>query len=198
MTVTGVILSGGKSSRMGKNKSLLTLGNKKVIEHIHDEMRSCSDDIVVVANEPSAYAFLASNIVSDRFPGKGPLAGLETAFFHKEADAYIISACDTPLIKREVYKYLLSRLHNYEAVIPVFNDQTHPLSGIYRRSVLQAVKQQLNKDELKVKSFFKNIRVNYVDNFEAISNDILHQHFFNMNTPSDYEEAKLLYDLSNW
>jgi molybdopterin-guanine dinucleotide biosynthesis protein A len=197
MTVTGIILSGGKSSRMGKNKSLLTLGDKKVIEHIHDEMKSCTDDIVVVANEPSAYTFLAKEIISDRIPGKGPLAGLEAAFYHKKADAYIVSACDTPLIKREVYKHLVSSLHNYEAAVPVFNDQTHPLSGVYRRSVLQAVRQQLDKDELRVKSFFKNIHVNYVDNFGKISNKVLQQHFFNMNTPSDYEEVKLLYDLSN-
>ncbi|MFA1820764.1 molybdenum cofactor guanylyltransferase [Virgibacillus oceani] len=197
MTVTGVILSGGKSSRMGKNKSLLSIENKKVIQHIHDELTSCTDDLVIVANEPSAYSFLTSNIVSDRFPGKGPLAGLETAFFHKKADAYVVSACDTPLIKREVYKYLLSRLHDYEAVVPVFNEQTHPLSGIYRRSVLKAVQQQLDKDELKVKSFFKNIHVNYVDDFAMISTEVLQQHFFNMNTPSDYEQAKLLYDLSN-
>ena len=196
-TVTGIILSGGKSSRMGENKDLLSLGNKKVIEHIYTELKNCCDEVAVVANDPSAYAFLTSNIISDRFPGKGPLAGLETAFFHKKADAYIISACDTPLIKREVYEHLYSRVRDFEAAVPVFDGQIHPLSGIYRRSVLTAVKQQLNKGELKVKSFFENIHVNYVDDFGSISNETLQQHFFNMNTPSDYEKAKLWYDLSN-
>src|SRR5690625_1148836 len=197
MIVTGIILSGGKSSRMGENKSLLTLGNKKIIEHIYTELKSCCDEIVIVANDPSAYTFLTSNIVSDRFPGKGPLAGLEAAFSHQKADAYIVSACDTPLIKREVYRHLFSRIHDYEAVVPVFKDQTHPLSGVYRRSVLKAVQQQLNKEELKVKSIFKNIHVNFVEDFCGIPMDVLHQHFFNMNTPADYGEAKILYDLSN-
>ena len=187
MIVTGIILSGGKSSRMGENKSLLTLGNKKIIEHIYTELKSCCDEVVIVANEPSAYSFLTSNIVSDRFQGKGPLAGLETAFFHKKADAYIVSACDTPLIKKEVYRHLFSRIQDYEAVVPVFDRQTHPLSGIYRRSVLQAVRKQLDHDVLKVKSFFKDIRVNYVNDFGKISSNVLQQHFFNMNTPSAYE-----------
>lgn len=197
MTVTGVILSGGKSSRMGTDKSLLTLGDKKVIEHIYKELKSCCDDVLVVANDPSPFTFLTNEIVRDRFPGKGPLAGLETAFYYKKADAYIVSACDTPLISRQVYTHLFSRLNDNEAVVPVFNEQTHPLSGIYRRSVLEAVQKQLNKDELKVKSFFKHIEVNYVDDFADISDKVLEKHFFNMNTPSDYEEAKLLYDLSN-
>lgn len=196
--VAGIILSGGKSSRMGENKALLPLGSKKVIEHIYTELKNCCDEVAVVANDPSAYAFLTSNIISDRFPGKGPLAGLETALFHKKADAYIFSACDTPLIKSEVYEHLFSQIRDYEAAVPVFDGQTHPLSGIYRRSILNAVKQRLNKDELKVKSFFTDIHVNYVDDFDSISNETLQQHFFNMNTPSDYEKAKIWYDLSNW
>ncbi|GAB3805121.1 molybdenum cofactor guanylyltransferase [Virgibacillus kimchii] len=197
MTVIGIILAGGKSSRMGENKALLPLGNQKVVEHIYDELFSLSDKVVVVANDPSLYSFLKCDIVSDRFREKGPLAGLETAFFHKKADAYIVSACDTPLINKDVYQHLFSNLHNYDAAVPVFDEQTHPLSGIYRRSALQAVQQQLDKGELKVKSFFENIYVNYVDEFDGISEKTLHRHFFNMNTRSDYAEIKLLYDLSN-
>jgi molybdopterin-guanine dinucleotide biosynthesis protein A len=128
--------------------------------------------------------------VEDRYRNKGPLAGLETALFHRDADVYMIAACDMPFIDQQVYTFLLDQLEQYDAVIPIHENRLHPLTGIYRRSAMPAIQQQLDKNDLKVRSIFDHIRVNYVRDYGTIPNDILTRHFFNMNDQVQYEQAK--------
>lgn len=192
MKYGGVVLSGGKSSRMGTNKSLLTLHEKPVIEHITNELKRCSDSVAVITNDPLQYDFLSVDSYSDRYLEKGPLAGLETALYHIDADIYLCAPCDTPFINKNVYDYLLTCLGDHDAVIPVFEEKMHPLSGIYRRNILPNVQQQLDNNELKVRGLFNYINVNYINNFKHIPNHMLKKHFFNMNNPHQYEKAKHL------
>lgn len=190
MSICGIILSGGKSSRMGTDKSLLPLGDKSVIEHIALKMRTVTSRLAVITNSPEKHAFLGTEMFADRYPGKGPLAGLETALYHIDASVFICAACDTPHINEEIYSYLLHQLGGYDAVVPVFNERIHPLSGIYTKKMLPFIQQQLEQDLLKVKDAFSFVNVNYVNNFGEIPNTTLKKHFFNMNNPEQYEEAK--------
>lgn len=116
MKTCGVVLSGGKSSRMGTNKSLLMINNKKVIEHIVDELEKFTDKVVLITNEPKLYSFLQLETYSDRYIDKGPLAGLEAALHYVEADIFLITACDMPFIDEQVYTYLLKQLDNYDEI----------------------------------------------------------------------------------
>ncbi|MBU5466639.1 molybdenum cofactor guanylyltransferase [Virgibacillus sp. MSJ-26] len=190
MNTCGVILSGGKSSRMGTNKALLTIDNKTVIETIAEELQLVSDKIIVVTNEPADYKFLNLPLVSDRYPNKGPLAGIETAMYHFEADHYIISACDMPFINHHVYQYLLDNLGIYDAIVPEYDDQLHPLSGIFRRNALNVIKSQIERGNLRVKSFFDFLNVKFVKKFNDIDETLLKKHFFNMNNPEEYQQAR--------
>ncbi|GGB61957.1 putative molybdenum cofactor guanylyltransferase [Lentibacillus populi] len=191
MNSCGVILSGGKSSRMGENKSLLPLNDKPVIEHIANELTLISDKVIVVTNEPSVYTFLDLPLVADRYFDKGPLAGLETALYHHQADVYFVTACDMPFINRRVYSYLQEHLNDYDAVIPIYENQLQPLAGIYRRSVLPVIQRHLDNDNRKVLSIVDDIRVNYIHEFGTIPAYVRTKHFFNMNNPAQYEQAKL-------
>src|SRR5699024_4008935 len=190
MPLCGVILAGGQSSRMGTTKSLLRLNNKTVIEHIAETLCTCTDTCIFVANKPWQYTFLGLPIYRDRYVGKGPLAGLETALFHVEADVFVVAACDMPFIHTSIYHCLLQQRADYDAVIPVYNGQIHPLAGIYKKEVLPVIKKMLDADERKVKSLFDHVHVKYVATFPGIPEEVLYKHFFNMNTPAQYEEAK--------
>ncbi|WP_099158306.1 molybdenum cofactor guanylyltransferase [Virgibacillus ndiopensis] len=192
MNSCGVILSGGKSSRMGKTKSLLPLHNKSVIEHIALELSKFVDDLVVATNEPAKYTFLGLPMFTDRYTNKGPLAGIETGIYHTNADFYFFAACDMPFINQQVYNFLVDQLKDFDAVIPVYENTMHPLTGIYKRSVLPNIQQQLDRDDRKVKKLFDYINVNYVSHYDTISDEILQRHFFNMNYPAQYEQAKIL------
>ncbi|HEX6593507.1 MAG TPA: molybdenum cofactor guanylyltransferase [Bacillota bacterium] len=193
MTLCTVILAGGKSTRMGRNKALLTLGMKPIIEHIVSELQPISDKLVVVANEPDDYTFLGVPIVRDRYKNKGPLAGIEAAMYQTEADQYVIAACDMPFIDRNIYKYLLTELYDFTAVIPLFDGKVHPLTSIYRREALPHIQAQLENNDLQVTRLATHIRINYVSQFAGVSTERLQRHFFNMNDPSEYERAKTDY-----
>ncbi|HLR01483.1 MAG TPA: molybdenum cofactor guanylyltransferase [Virgibacillus sp.] len=189
----GVVLSGGKSSRMGTNKSLLQLNDDKpVIQHIYDEIKHICDDTIIVTNQPEQYDFLKATMVGDRYFDMGPLAGLETAMYHIDADIYMIAACDMPFINRDIYTYLANKLQSYDAVIPRFDNQMHPLAGIYRRHVLPSIQKQIQSHDLRVKGFFEDINVLYVDDFASFPQTMVERHFFNMNDPAEFEEAKRL------
>ncbi|WP_163969810.1 molybdenum cofactor guanylyltransferase [Oceanobacillus halotolerans] len=186
----GVILSGGKSSRMGKNKSLLELNGQTVIEHVMDTMEECSDTLVIITNEPSRYTHLSIPLQRDRFHYQGPLAGIESGMYYHEADVYFIAACDMPFVHKDVYDQLFNQLGRYEAVVPVYDGQIHPLSGIYKRSVLPVIQQLLNDDQRKVKKLLDAVQVHYVHDFSGIPQELVEKHFFNMNHPEQFEHAK--------
>src|SRR5699024_9685643 len=132
-------------------------------------------------------------IYRDRYVGKGPLAGLETALFHVEADVFVVAACDMPFIHTSIYHCLLQQRADYDAVIPVYNGQIHPLAGIYKKEVLPVIKKMLDADERKVKSLSDHVHVKYVATFPGIPEEVLYKHFFNMNTPAQYEKQKAFY-----
>ncbi len=190
LNICSVILAGGQSSRMGTNKALLPLHGKTVIEHISEELQAISDHLVIVANHPSDYQFLGVPIFRDRYKNRGPLAGIETVMYHTDADFYVIAACDMPFINRKIYTWLLEQLHDFMAVIPMLDQQIHPLTGIYHRRTLPYIQHQLEKNELQVKRLLKRIKVNYVTDFPDIPIEQVQRHFFNMNHPDEYEEAK--------
>lgn len=196
MYTCGVILAGGKSSRMGTNKSLLQINDQKpVIQHIHEELKRISDDVIVVTNQPNQYDFLQTTMVGDRYFDMGPLAGLETSMYHMNAAYYIIAACDMPFVNKEIYTYLKNKLQqydSYDAVVPVFNDRVHPLAGIYKRNVLSSIQKQIHLRNLRVKSFFSDVNILYIDDFSLFSKATVEKHFFNMNYPTEFEQAKRL------
>lgn len=193
MLTCGVILAGGKSSRMGTDKSLLQINdNNPIIQDIHEELKQINEDTVIVTNHPDQYNFMQAAMIGDRYFDMGPLAGLETAMYHIDAECYIVAACDMPFINNEVYTHLKQQLQSYDAVVPIFNDQLHPLAGVYRRKVLPYIQQQLQSQDLRVKGFFKNINVSYVEDFSSFSKETIEKHFFNMNNPSEFEHAKRL------
>lgn len=190
MNIGGIILSGGKSSRMGTNKSLLTLQGRAVIEHVAEALQSCCNTVGIVTNDMEQYAHLGLPMYCDRFVDKGPLAGLESGLFHMKADIYVVAACDMPFINPDMYRYLLCQLKTHDAVVPYYDNQLHPLAGVYRACVLPAIQEQLQRDKRKVKSFFNHIDMLQIDTFPGFTQEVLQKHFFNMNYPEQYEAAK--------
>lgn len=189
----GVVLAGGQSRRMGTNKALLELHSKPAISIVADELAICTDGIVIIANDARPLSFLPWTIIGDRFSGEGPLAGIESALYHIEADLFLIAACDMPLINHEIYQYMLEKLldNNSDAIIPVYQNRQHPLAGIYRKGVLPEIQVQLQHGQRKVTSFFQHINVHYEETFTGFTNEQLSKHFFNMNHPEQYEQVKL-------
>ncbi len=190
MNIQGIILAGGKSSRMGTNKALLSLHNKKILEHIIEQMRLLTQDLIIIANEPTLYEPYGFPIYPDRYLGKGPLAGLETALYHMEGDVAVVTPCDTPFIHHTVYKQLLSHIQAYDAVVPKYDHRLHPLAGIYRTSVHPFIEANIRENNLRMTSFFQDVHVFVEEEFHSLDPSLVKRHFFNMNTIEDFQQAK--------
>lgn len=190
METCGVILAGGKSTRMGTNKALLKIDNRTVIEKVASELQLVCDKVIIVTNVPDDYRFLDFDLIGDRYINKGPLAGIESAMYHYVANQYIIAACDMPFINRHIYRYLINNLTSYDAVVPKYGNRVHPLSGIYRRNVLKNIQEHIENENLKIRSFFAHINIHIIDKFNNIDKTLLDYHFFNMNNPEEYQQAK--------
>ncbi len=184
-----VILAGGESRRMGQNKALLPIQGEPMIQRVLQICEEITDDQVVVANEPSLYKFLQTQVISDRYKGQGPLAGLEAAMFHFDEDWFMLAPCDSPSISSDVYKILISQRAGHDMVIPVFQGREHPLHGLYHRRCYDTVKNHLEIGSLRIRDLFEKHSTKFVDEFSnSVSPHKLEQHFMNLNHPEDYNQ----------
>jgi len=191
MKTTGIILAGGKSSRMGTNKALLTIENKTVIERIVEQLEQIVDEIIIVTNYFSDYEFLKLPMVEDLRKEMGPLAGIEAGLEASKTQWNLVVACDMPFISIELGKYLLSCLQQYQAAVPEIDGQLHPLFAAYRKEVSAAVSNSLNENQLRIRQLLHTIHA------KIVKNDLIQSHglstediyFFNMNHPNEYQTA---------
>lgn len=184
--VTGVILSGGPSGRMGCDKALLPYRGGRFIEAIHRKMAELFDEVIVVGSEPGQYDFMPCRLVPDLFPGMGALAGIHSALFHSATDRVFVVACDMPHIKGDLIRYLCGVAGEADAVVPEGEAGPVPLHALYSRRALPAVEEALREGRMGLCSFHGGLRVRRVgrDTVESIDPGL--SSFRNINTPEDY------------
>lgn len=192
MKAAAIILSGGKSSRMGKNKALLKINEKPNIERILVELKRFFDDIILVTNEPEHYRFLGVKMVSDHYPGMGPLAGIHAGLTASEYEVNIVVACDMPFVSGELAVELINKCSRYDAVVPVIAGKQHPLFAVFQKKIAGVAAERIENGQLRMKQLLEGLNVHYVteEDFQADNRLDLQRVFFNMNHPDEYEEAK--------
>jgi molybdopterin-guanine dinucleotide biosynthesis protein A len=192
MKAAAIILSGGKSSRMGTNKALLKINEKTNIERIADTLKLSFNDIILVTNHPEQYPFLGVKMVSDIYPDKGPLAGVHAGLNSSNHELNFIVACDMPFVSVELAEVLAQKCGDYDAVIPVINGVQHPLFAVFHKRVTDEVAKSIEAGRLRMKHLLDHLNVRYVTekDLQAYSSIDLERVFFNMNRPNEYEDAK--------
>lgn len=199
--ITGIILSGGKSTRMGQNKSLMVINGKTVIERVRDLMQSIFPEVILISNDPEEYSFLGLKIYEDVFKGYGPLAGIHSGLLHSSTRKNFIISCDVPLMTAEMIKYLVDYKTDKLITIAKADGFIQQLVGVYNRDILVAVKEtlmsQLNNDErnsdqlkrgCKVLSLVNTIGAEIIDT-EKLS-FYTPDTYFNMNKQNDFNFVK--------
>lgn len=194
---TGIILSGGKSSRMGSDKALLTVGDETIIERITDLMKSIFSDVHIVTNTPEDYKFLNIPLYEDIFKNKGPLSGIHSGLHHSSTKENFFISCDLPIISKELIKYIVEFKSDKSIRYCIASGRQHYLAGVYSKNLIPEIEKiikvspkQSEKKEHKfsVKNLLMKIEAEII-NVEHLSfyNDDL---FFNLNTPEDFEDLK--------
>ena len=187
---TLAVQAGGRSSRMGRDKGLVELAGKPLVEHVIQRLAGLTQEVVITTNHPEAYLGFGHRTVGDRQPGAGALAGLATALEAAHGDPVLIVACDMPFASRALAGYMLALSAEAEAVVPRPGGEFEPLFAVYRRACLPSIERALDEGEKRVISFFPFVRLRAIEEAEARSIDAHPYCFFNVNTPADLAEAE--------
>ena len=201
--VTGVILAGGTSRRMGQNKALLQLGDDPLIAHVIRLMRLATDELLLITNNPAEYAHLGLQMHSDMIPDAGALGGIYTGLMHASHDAVLCVACDSPFLQPKLLSYLVSVLGDYDAVMPYTykappsDNEDAPITlqtlcAAYSKRCLSIIELMLQESELRVHAL--QARANILTLAPEIwkTYDSEGHSFFNVNTPEDFEKAQTI------
>ncbi len=209
LPVTGVILAGGKSRRMGQNKALIQLGDSPLIEHVIRRLRLVVDELLLITNTPAEYTHLGLPMHSDIIPDAGALGGIYTGLMHASHDVVVCVACDSPFLQPKLLSYLISLLGEYDAVMPYTysrnkgigvtnpSHSTHQmilqtLCAVYAKRCLPVIEQMLNEPDLRVHALRERANILTLAPEIWKTYDSEGHSFFNVNTPEDFEKAQTI------
>lgn len=188
---TVAIIAGGKSSRMGTDKSFVLLEGKPLIERVLEQVSGLGQrETLLITNKPDAYASFGLPIISDVIPDKGSLGGIYTAVMHSQYDYTQVIACDTPFVKPDLLRYLLSLRGPFDVIVPRVENYPQGLHGLYHKACLGPMRERIDADRLHVIGFYPKVRLRYVDEAEYAPFDPQGVSFFNVNTPEELEQAR--------
>lgn len=186
--LSGAILAGGRSSRYGKDKSLLEIAGKRVLKHIFDVLGQFPFRDLAVITAPGKTAGWPERIVTlfDDHKELGPIGGITTALRHLSGGV-LVTACDMPFISAPLVEWLLGHYDpQADAIIPRHSGGIEPLFGIYGKSFLPALEEAIRTGRYALHFLFDDARVHFV---EVPARFSVERDFANINTLEDYEQV---------
>ena len=187
--VTVAIQAGGKSSRMGEDKSFVKLNGRPLIEIVIDAVQGLGQETILITNKPAAYRHLSLPLFADLYPEHGPLGGIYTAVFHASYSHTLIVACDMPWLQRPLLAHLITLREKADVVVPRWDKFPEPLHAVYSKTCLPPIKQNLEAGKLKITGFFNQVTVQFVEREELERFDGNGRSFTNINTPQDLNKS---------
>jgi len=190
MQVTGIILAGGKSSRMGTEKGLQQLAGKSLISYAIEALTGICSEIIISASS-GKYAELGLKVVADEFPDIGPMGGIFSCLKQSSTENNLVLSCDLPFVSEKLLSYLLENSTGFQAAIPWEGAQHYePLCGFYRSSLLNKMNSYILKGNYKLPDLFEEISINKlnINNFDIFGENL----FFNINSKHDLATAEIL------
>ena len=195
--LTVAIMAGGKSSRMGADKAFVPLLGRPMIEHVIQHVSDLGqNETILITNRPADYAHLKLPMYGDVLPEKGSLGGIYTAVHYSTSPYTLVVACDMPFVNSELLRYMIGLIDEtndrYDVIVPRVDGYPEGLHAIYGKGCLTPIREQLDRQELKVIGFYPQVRVRYLDEPEYVSIDPKKRSFQNINTPEEIQDAEVL------
>lgn len=160
---SAAILAGGKSSRMGQDKSLLPVNGAPLIRRIYEQLVNRFDEILISTNDPEKLAFLGARTVPDRVPGKGPLMGIASAVEAARHERVFVTACDIPVVDLDTVTRMLVLAEDCDCVIPMSSVGHEPLFAVYRKNAVPTMRDVLVAGERRISAIFPRVRTRFYD-----------------------------------
>ena len=191
---TGIILSGGLNTRMqGRNKALLELGGRCILDRILDAVTACCSRCMIVTREPALYLEWEVEIMRDMFDVRSALTGIHAGLTMMTTDFAFVTSCDTPLLKKEVIQMLMEEMKpNVDVIVPRQETFYQPMCAIYSARCAPVIEQMLQRQQLKVDRLYDRVKTKAIPYERFKSADPNLNSFFNVNTPEELETARRL------
>ncbi|MGA8185137.1 MAG: molybdenum cofactor guanylyltransferase [Terriglobia bacterium] len=191
--LTGFVLVGGASRRMGRAKASLLLDGESMLDRQIRVLRSVACRIAVVGGQPGYLDEFDVPCVPDAVTGRGPLGGIYTALLESRTEFSLVLGCDLPFVNRNLLARLMLRAKadGSDVTVPRSPDgRLQPLCAVYRRRALYAVRTRLALGENKLSGFFPRVRRTTIPWRDLVDAGVRASVFDNMNTPEDYEYVR--------
>ncbi|MDR7418605.1 MAG: molybdenum cofactor guanylyltransferase [Armatimonadota bacterium] len=186
MELTGLVLAGGESRRMGRDKALLDVGGVPMIRRVLEALRPVCGDLVIVTKTPGAYNDLRARVVIDDEPTQAPLIGLRAGLAAVATPWAFAAACDLPRLSTAAVRYLAGLAPGYDAVVPHVGGRWHPLHAVYATKARPVFEQRVREGMLTLAGTLAALRVRKVEAEELAAVDPDLDTLWNVNTESDY------------
>jgi molybdenum cofactor guanylyltransferase len=193
MNAGGIVLCGGKSTRMGVPKAGLMFGDETMLQRVVRLLGTVVAPIVVVAARDQELPDLPEDIIltRDERDERGPLEGLRAGLkaLPESVDAAYVTSCDVPLLVPDFAERMVDLLGDHDVAVMEIDGFTHPLSAVYRRTTLPQIESLLAQNRLRPAYLFDAVRTKRVQAIDMLSTDPQLRTLRNLNTPEDYREA---------
>ena len=192
--VTGVLLAGGKSRRMGEDKRHLVVGGQTLLERGLGVLRSIFQEVLVVIAQDSPPLDVDARVVRDLVPDCGSLGGLYTGLTQAITPHIFVVACDMPFLDPAVIAQFTNQSSTADIVMAKLAARLHPMHALYGKRCLPVVEQMIRARRLKIQEMvsYASLRVRYVTEGDLVALDPSGRSFQNVNTPADLEVARSL------
>jgi len=188
--VTLTIMAGGRSQRMGQNKSFVSIQGKPMIEHILERLASLQCPTLLITSLFDDYKQYNLPMFADIIPDQGALGGLYTALHVSETPSVLCVACDMPFINIDLLRHMISLRERADVIAAYFDETWQIFPALYNKTALPHFKSALDSQTLRMQKIFQGMAVHTLTQADLAPIDPDLRSFININTPSELEAAQ--------
>lgn len=179
------MLAGGESKRFGSNKALYEIGGEPLVATMCRRVSPLFDNVRILTRNTSLLTDLGFEVLKDLRKEQCPLAGIYSGLKYVGSDKAFFIACDLPLVKVSVVRYIIGESTGYDAAVPQTSDGLEPLCAVYDVGCLEAIERSFRSGNLKADSFLGSVRTKLLEEEDLRRHDPRMVSFWNLNSPED-------------
>lgn len=184
---SGIILAGGRSTRMGRDKTLMKINGETLIEKMVSELGQVVDEVIIASNHFNKYNLPGTIEVPDLFTGTGPMGGIHAGLLKASHPYAFVVAADMPLFNSDLANFLINNVNkDYDVVAPEIDGAWEPLCAVYSQTCLKTIEEFLCAEIRNVYGLFERLRTLKINEQDLASIGQSRDNVYNMNTPEDY------------
>ncbi len=189
LAMTGIILCGGRSTRMGRQKAFLPYKGKSLIEHNLDMLSEIFSELVLVSNDPAEFEHLSANVLRDILPDRGPIVGILSGLLVSHYEQSFVMACDMPFLTEELIRTICrnAKENQSKMMLYAYEGQIEALLGVYSSKCIKEFEEALFKDVSLDLDFLASLEPEIFNYMTLPSSQALRQlPHYSIDTPSEF------------